>query len=70
MPDKPAPIDMITLHAQGHQFGEVVAELVAKGLPITDVLTQVLGQGPLTISEATAAARALRMINLNRVSAA
>jgi hypothetical protein len=49
----------LVAHEQGHEFGMILADLVLQGLPITEVLTEIVGQGPLNFNEALVTARLL-----------
>jgi len=50
----------VTLHSQGHLFGEIVADLTANGLSTTEILTGILNEGPMNLTDAIAYGRALQ----------
>ena len=51
------PSALPTIREQGALFGEIIADLVSDGKPITEILTQILSYGPISLREAVHVAR-------------
>ena len=51
------PSALPTIQNQGALFGEIISDLVSEGMPITDILTQILSFGPVSLRDAVHVAR-------------
>lgn len=53
----PTETQPATIRRHGLLFGEIIADLVNSGQPITEVLTEILAFGPISLREAIHVAR-------------
>jgi len=56
----PTETQPATIRRHGLLFGEIIADLVNSGQPITEVLTEILAFGPISLREAIYVARFLQ----------
>ena len=52
-----------TVQDQGRLFGEIIADRVIKGQPITEILTHILSVGPISLREAIYVARVMQPVS-------
>ena len=53
----PTALAPATIQNQGVLLGEIIADRVSKGQPVTEILTHILSFGPISLREAVFAAR-------------